>query len=123
MRALSPQFMDLSAASSSSSDLAASSSSDSSSLSDDANDHVFNLTLQEGGDYSILNHNIDVHTILKDLNMEHYIELFAREEIDLMVFCLLTVDDLRELDIANEDVEPLMNAVTLYADVFNITTV
>lgn len=74
----------------------------------------------ENNNHSILNHNIDVWSILKGLNMEAYTDVFVREEIDLLAFCVLTKDDLIELGIADKDIDTFLNAIHLHADVLSI---
>lgn len=57
-------------------------------------------------------------SILKEIRMEKYIALFAREEVDLFVFLMLTHDDLVELGIDEADRKILLNAVLCYTEFF-----
>lgn len=113
MRSFSPRLMKVSSPSGSST------TTEDENNEEECNDG--NITTFELEDKSILDHNINVETILKDLEMEQYIETFVREEIDLIAFCLLNINDLHDLKIAAEDVDAIMNAIALYADVLNIS--
>lgn len=66
--------------------------------------------------YSILEETFTVISILKEINMQKYAALFVREEIDLYVFLLLTMDDMVELDIDEADRPILMNAIHCYTE-------
>lgn len=70
--------------------------------------------------YDLLNHNIDIENILKEINMEKYIDMFNREEINVCVFCMLTDADLVELKIDEDDRQPMLDAVKSYCDIFNV---
>lgn len=50
--------------------------------------------------------------------MEKYTALFAREEVDLFVFLMLTHDDLVELGVDKADRKILLNAVHCYTEFF-----
>lgn len=75
----------------------------------------------ESNNNSVLNHHIDIVAILEDLKMDRYIDLFRREEIDLLAFCLLEREDLLEIKIPEEDIEPLMQAIVVHSDLLNIS--
>lgn len=75
----------------------------------------------ESNNNSVLNHHIDIVAILEDLKMDRYIDLFRREEIDLLAFCLLEREDLLEINIPEEDIEPLMQAIVVHSDLLNIS--
>lgn len=67
---------------------------------------------------SLLEQTFTVMSILKEINLEKYAILFAREEVDLLVFLLLTYNDLVELGVEEEDRDILLNAVHCYTEVF-----
>lgn len=64
---------------------------------------------------SILNNNLTVETILKEIGMDKYIEKFQLEEIDLFVFFNLDPADLHELNIDEADRGILLQAIKTYA--------
>lgn len=70
------------------------------------------------GTPNILEQTFTVNSILKEINMKKYADLFAREEVDLFVFSLLSVGDLIELGIDKEDHSILMTAVQTYKEFF-----
>lgn len=63
---------------------------------------------------SLLNANLSVHSVLKEIGMEKYEEKFFSEEIDLFTFSLLTAQDLDILGVDEADQEVLMEAVCTY---------
>lgn len=67
---------------------------------------------------SLLEQTFTVLSILKEINLEKYAILFAKEEVDLLVFLLLTPEDLVELGIEEEDRDILLNAVRCYTEFF-----
>lgn len=67
---------------------------------------------------SLLDKTFTVMSILKEINMEKYATLFAREEIDLFVFLLLTPDDMIELGIDVADRIILLKAIRCYTEFF-----
>lgn len=69
----------------------------------------------------LLNATITMATILKDIHMEKYIDKFYKEEIDIQVFCVLTLDDLQELNIEMADMKTFLDAIQFYSDIFDIT--
>lgn len=52
--------------------------------------------------------------------MTKYIDRFMENEIDIIAFCLLEIDDLHELEIDEADVIPMLDAVKLYSELFDI---
>ncbi|KAJ6647112.1 Protein bicaudal C like 1 [Pseudolycoriella hygida] len=52
---------------------------------------------------NINNHHMDMATVLQDIGLEQYGEMFETEEIDLMAFLLLSDTDLEELGINDRD--------------------
>lgn len=66
-------------------------------------------------DNSILNNNLSIESVLKDIGMKKYIEKFQLEEIDLFVFFHLQPEDLFELNIDEKDHETLLQAIKVYA--------
>lgn len=70
---------------------------------------------------SMLDERFTVNSILKEINMEKYELLFEREEIDLLVFCLLTRDELIQLGVGESDCLILMDAIENYKDTFNVS--
>lgn len=77
------------------------------------------LNLNEyDGTPNVLEQTFTVNSILKEINMKKYADLFEREEIDLFVFSLLSVADLIELGIDEEDRSILMTAVQTYREFF-----
>lgn len=58
---------------------------------------------------------LKVFRILNDIGMSKYIELFQNEEIDYMVFKMLTNEDLITIGIDNQnDREIVMNAINYH---------
>lgn len=51
----------------------------------------------------LLEETFTVMSILKEINMQKYASLFAREEVDLFVFLMLTYEDMFELGIEEGD--------------------
>lgn len=70
---------------------------------------------------NILNHTTEIRSILTEINMTKYIDLFEENEIDIIAFCLLEIDDIHELNIDEADVIPMLNAVQLYSEIFGIS--
>lgn len=64
---------------------------------------------------SILNNNLSVETILKEIGMAKYIEKFQLEEIDLFVFFNLEPEDMFTLNIDEADHGILLQAIKTYA--------
>lgn len=60
---------------------------------------------------SILDHSWNVVNVLKDIGLDKYIEKFEKEEVDLLVFCNLSPEDLFTLNIDREDHEVMLRAV------------
>lgn len=69
-------------------------------------------------DYALAEETFTVMSILKEINMEKYCTLFAREEVDLLVFLMLTREDMVELGIDRSDHNILLNTIRCYSDVF-----
>lgn len=70
---------------------------------------------------SVLNNNLNIESVLKDIGMQKYIEKFLLEEIDLFVFVHLLPQDLYELNIDEKDHETILQAIQVYAMwLFNI---
>lgn len=64
--------------------------------------------------HSILDKTFTVRSILKELHLEKYVEMFDRHEIDLFVFGQMTADELDELGIEEDDREILLDAIESY---------
>lgn len=64
---------------------------------------------------SILDHNLTIESILRDIGMTKYIKKFHLEEIDLYVFTHMEPKDLYELDIDEEDHETLLDAIQIFS--------
>lgn len=64
---------------------------------------------------SVLNNNLNIESVLKDIGMQKYIEKFLLEEIDLFVFLHLLPQDLYELNIDEKDHETILQAIQVYA--------
>lgn len=60
---------------------------------------------------NILDRTFTVRSILKELHLEKYIELFNFHEIDLFVLSQITADDLAELGIDECDRDILLEAI------------
>ncbi|XP_031618251.1 uncharacterized protein LOC116337648 [Contarinia nasturtii] len=73
---------------------------------------------EHGITHSLLEETFTVTSILKEINMQKYAVLFAKEEIDLFVFLLLTSDDMVVLGIDPDDRDILLNAVCCYREFF-----
>lgn len=71
--------------------------------------------ISQMGNNSILNNDLSIESVLKDIGMEKYIEKFHLEEIDLFVFSHLEPEDLFELHIDEKDHEILLQAIKVYA--------
>lgn len=67
---------------------------------------------------SLLEETFTVMSILKEMHMEKYMALFAREEVDLFVFLTLNSNDLAELGIDGADRSILLNAIGCYTEFF-----
>lgn len=67
---------------------------------------------------NILEQTFTVNSILREINLKKYSDLFAREEVDLFVFSLLTANDLVELGIDENDQPILMAAIQNYREFF-----
>lgn len=67
---------------------------------------------------TVLDEKFTVKSILKEVNLEKYTDLFDREEIDLFVFSTLTLDDMNTLEIDNSDRPILMKAIENYSEIF-----
>lgn len=67
---------------------------------------------------TVLDEKFTVKSILKEINLEKYTDLFDREEIDLFVFSTLTLDDMNTLEIDNSDRPILMKAIENYSEIF-----
>ncbi|XP_055323387.1 uncharacterized protein LOC129578603 [Sitodiplosis mosellana] len=67
---------------------------------------------------TLLEETFTVMSILKEINMEKYATLFAREEVDLLVFLMLTRNDMIELGIDEADHIILLNAIRCYTEFF-----
>lgn len=82
-------------------------------------DDLQSMNLSEyDGTPNVLEQTFTVYSILKEINMKKYADLFAREEIDLFVFSVLSVNDLIELGIDEVDRPILMTAVQTYKEIF-----
>lgn len=68
--------------------------------------------------HSILEETFTVMSILKELKMEKYASLFAKEEVDLLVFLMLDADDMTELGIDAADQPIIMNAIHCFTEFF-----
>lgn len=64
---------------------------------------------------SILDKNLSIESVLRDIGLKKYIEKFQQEEIDLFVFFHLQPEDLFELKIDEKDHETLLQAIKVYA--------
>lgn len=122
-RSLSPMFLNKSAKWSSSSSSSTSSPLNLSVASQ--NDSMLDVncepTMPINSNISdILNHTTEIRSILTEINMTKYIERFVENEIDIIAFCLLEIDDLHELEIDEGDVIPMLDAVKLYSELFDI---
>lgn len=71
-------------------------------------------------EFSILNENINVQSILKEIDMERYIEKFSTADIGLFEFVMLDEADLTDLGVAECDKSKFMEAVEKYADSFEV---
>lgn len=67
---------------------------------------------------SLLEETFTVMSILKEINMQKYAGLFAREEVDLFVFLVLTYEDMVELGIEEGDRAILMGAINCFTEFF-----
>lgn len=67
---------------------------------------------------SLLEETFTVMSILKEINMQKYASLFAKEEVDLFVFLLLTHEDMIELGIEKDDHAILMGAIECFTEFF-----
>lgn len=67
---------------------------------------------------SLLEETFTVMSILKEINMQKYASLFAKEEVDLFVFLMLTYEDMIELDIEEGDRAILMGAINCFTEFF-----
>ena len=76
---------------------------------------VISLMSQTQNNDSFLEKTFNVQSILHEIGMEKYVEEFEREEIDVMVFLMLSADDLKELNIAEEDQHIILKAVKNFA--------
>lgn len=65
---------------------------------------------------SILEEKFTVISILKEMNMQKYINLFIKEEIDLYVFFNLNYQDMIELGIEEADRPILLNAIDFFTE-------
>lgn len=70
-------------------------------------------------DYNVLNENISIISVLTAIGMSKYIEKFLAEEIDLVAFSVLNRVDLNKLNIAEGDQKTMLEAIDVYADMFN----
>lgn len=68
--------------------------------------------------HSVLEETFTVMSILKELKMEKYASLFAREEVDLLVFLMLDADDMNEIGIDTADQPIIMNAIQCFTEFF-----
>lgn len=68
--------------------------------------------------HSLLEETFTVMSILKEINMQKYANLFAREEVDLFVFLMLTYEDMIELGIEEGDRAILMGAIHCFTEFF-----
>lgn len=66
----------------------------------------------------LLEETFTVMSILKEINMQKYAGLFAREEVDLFVFLMLTYEDMFELGIEEGDRPILMGAINCFTEFF-----
>lgn len=66
----------------------------------------------------LLEETFTVMSILKEINMQKYANLFAKEEVDLFVFLMLTYDDMAELGIEEGDRPILMGAINCFTEFF-----
>lgn len=66
----------------------------------------------------LLEETFTVMSILKEINMQKYANLFAREEVDLFVFLVLTYEDMFELGIEEGDRPILMGAINCFTEFF-----
>lgn len=72
------------------------------------------------GNDSVLNNDLSIESVLKDIGMQKYIEKFLLEEIDLFVFFHLEPKDLYTLNIAEEDHETILQAIQMYDIWFDV---
>lgn len=68
--------------------------------------------------HDLLDKKFTVVSILKELNMHKYIELFEREEVDLLIFCLASHDDLLSMGVDEADCAVLVNAIEKFSEIF-----
>ena len=62
-----------------------------------------------------LEHSISIINILRDMGLEKYANIFAREEIDMEVFPTLSEADLHEIGInCKEDIDKILCKVAEY---------
>lgn len=59
-----------------------------------------------------------VLSILKQINMQKYSDLFAEEEIDLLVFLMLTEEEMVEIGIEEDDRPVFIHAINCYSNFF-----
>lgn len=71
-----------------------------------------------GATPSLLEETFTVMSILKEINMQKYVNLFVKEEVDLFVFLMLTNEDMAELGINEDDRPILTNAINCYTEFF-----
>jgi hypothetical protein len=73
------------------------------------------FVLPQTPNMSELEHSISVINILRDLGLEKYALIFAREEIDMEVFPTLSEKDLHEIGIdCKEDIDKILCKVAEY---------
>lgn len=73
---------------------------------------------ENGITHGLLEETFTVTSILKEINMQKYAILFAKEEIDLFVFLMLTSDDMVDLGIDPADRDILLNAIDCFKEFF-----
>lgn len=80
---------------------------------DDAVTPIIEMTFSA----NVMNENITMANVLKDIGMEKYVDLFKNQEIDLFVFGKLCNDDLTELGVDEADRPAILGAIDMYNDV------
>lgn len=76
------------------------------------------LNVSHNATPSLLEETFTVMSILKEINMQKYANLFAREEVDLFVFLMLTYEDMVELGIEDGDRAIIMGAINCFTEFF-----
>lgn len=63
---------------------------------------------------SILNNNLTIESVLKEIGLQKYIEKFQLEEVDLFVFFQLNPEDLYKLEIDEGDHKIILQTIEFY---------